>query len=389
MNAFEVRVKSERQCGPERRLHELPFSTLSWHEHQLNDLEMRARRKAAQRNVGAMRMSVRVINAFKTLAKSTRSARVQTTVEDGEADSVKPQQQDTPSALSQSLGVLIPRRDGAQHVTSYTSVTASESRDELTTIDEQDAPATHPLLTSYTDMTSQPPPRPGTSHTLRSASHPDFIRIPTARPHTRSESRLGAASSEYLENFSGTASRAVRPATKSVLRPLSAPYKMLTKYRDMDVTSRPSSRASLPTSLRASPRCTLQRPATAHTTHPHASRPHTRSAPTLRRVGSASARVSQVQHRARCPAPHPHTVDTCNTFSAINGPHTSTDSLLLGKPRDTYQHVRHTCAWYHVPGRYITPDQPYPPKRSQQRVDEAQRKLVSRLHSRSHGLLRT
>ena len=53
--------------------------------------------------------------------------------------------------------------------------------------------------------------------------------------------------------------------------------------------------------------------------------------------------------------------------ATLAGPNTSLLSLLTPRPAVSRQLV-HAAAWYQVPGRYSTVQQPYPPKRSQRRI---------------------
>ena len=189
-----------------------------------------------------------------------------------------------------------------------------------------------------------------------------------------------------MDSYSSVTVSATSPsATKRILRPQSAPYKMFQRYQLQD-SSRVacSSRASTMTSHAS------RSPSASH----QQLRRYVQSAPQLLTSSSAisrpSSRVSQDYHRSRCAAPEPHDFTSANTVSTINGPNTSTDSLLTNKPRRAAQSARaplHTSAWYHVPGRYSTSEHPYPPKRSQQRVHDAHRKLVKNLHTRSHSRL--
>ena len=74
-------------------------------------------------------------------------------------------------------------------------------------------------------------------------------------------------------------------------------------------------------------------------------------------------------HRRTCYVPGPHTVDIHNAYSIMPGPHADVHSLLGPPlcPREDWT-LQHKSAWYHVPGRYPTVEQPYPPKRSQSRL---------------------
>ena len=154
-----------------------------------------------------------------------------------------------------------------------------------------------------------------------------------------------AASSEYLDSYapspllSGT--KHVKPVqTKLVLkiaRPRTDPNKLYKRYAHSTGSTTDSSQGP------ADSRVTL-----CHTVS---------LAPTSRtRPGTTLYHL-----RRLTPAPH--------TYSSTQGPNSSLTSLLGARPapRDVFLHVHHTSAWYHVPGRYSTADQPYPPKRSQRR----------------------
>ena len=422
MNDLEIAIKYKPQYHVENRIKELPFSTLSWHESELNDLEMRARRKNAQQNVSSLRMSMKALRAFKglQLQAKRRSEQLALQVEPKPDDivvgetgqlEIKQEEGDDTQKFVRSSGVLVPAtNDGAAHVKSFVSVsslisedatTNGESRDELHTIQEIETVGDEISIPGDTDFeeeeedeeeydiaqkltsqsevirtpreTKEPSPRPIKSashyrHSLpRTAFTGDTVYIPTDRPISRSDSR--SIDTEYLDSFSAiSSSKPLTPrgdnsaTTNKVLRPKSAPYKMLQKYNNV---SNPPSRASS-----VVPRTKHRRISSA---------PPVRSG---RRESSRSARPGS--HRFKCREHTAHAFTTENTFSAINGPNASTESLLGPKPcpRNTDFQLQHTSAWYHVPGRYATMDKPYPPKRSQTRMHEAHRKLVSNLHTK-------
>ena len=86
--------------------------------------------------------------------------------------------------------------------------------------------------------------------------------------------------------------------------------------------------------------------------------------------------------------PHNSKASTTTTVTTIPSPrkphipmlHLATDNFYIGgggHEDDLGEKVKlgqrsagkgHTSAWYHVPGRYPTPEKPYPPARSQKRV---------------------
>ena len=199
---------------------------------------------------------------------------------------------------------------------------------------------------------------------------------------TQSSDKIPAASKEYLDSYSARNSRTTTTprAAKKILRPQSAPYKMFQRYQQESRAASSRASSAAVTSAAAASR-----------------RRHVESAPLIG-TDRPSSRVRQDYHRARCAQPQPHDLDSANTFSAINGPNASTDSLLwpphnrapsrAQSARASQQRQQqHTSAWYHVPGRYVTSERPYPPKRSQQRIHDAHRKLVRNLHTKSHSKL--
>lgn len=72
-------------------------------------------------------------------------------------------------------------------------------------------------------------------------------------------------------------------------------------------------------------------------------------------------------HQSHCDIPGAHSIHKSNSRTVTMGPNCSLDSLLGAArcPRDIDHEIHHKSAWYHVPGRYITPKKQYPPKRSQ------------------------
>ena len=81
--------------------------------------------------------------------------------------------------------------------------------------------------------------------------------------------------------------------------------------------------------------------------------------------------ASEGMHSKHCYRPGPHTIDIHNAYS-VSGPNSNIKSLIKEPISRQLKHDKephiHQSAWYHVPGRYPTVDQAYPPKRSQERV---------------------
>lgn len=71
-------------------------------------------------------------------------------------------------------------------------------------------------------------------------------------------------------------------------------------------------------------------------------------------------------HSSHCHIPKCHDITVSNTKS-VSGPHSDITSLLGDPPcpRPVSHKIHHRSAWYHVPGRYITPQEQYPKKRMQ------------------------
>ncbi|XP_070193118.1 uncharacterized protein [Littorina saxatilis] len=114
------------------------------------------------------------------------------------------------------------------------------------------------------------------------------------------------------------------------------------------------------------------------------------------RSWSAHTTASSVaSHVSRCLVPGPHDVVPHNDASSLTGPNAGIASLL-GPPvcprQNVYPEVHHRSAFYHVPGRYSTAIQYYPPRRSQktdgarilENVMTTKLQVASR-HQASHG----
>ncbi|XP_069142583.1 tetratricopeptide repeat protein 41-like isoform X1 [Argopecten irradians] len=87
---------------------------------------------------------------------------------------------------------------------------------------------------------------------------------------------------------------------------------------------------------------------------------------------TSASRMSRTTHssmRSRS-VMSPHAITPGNTRSITYGPNSDVSSLLgpPTTPREIKKEYHHRSAWYHVPGRYTTYTQEYPPKRSQKTV---------------------
>lgn len=116
-----------------------------------------------------------------------------------------------------------------------------------------------------------------------------------------------------------------------------------------------------------------------------------RPAGSARSIGSSlytsASGVSIASHRSSCDIPRgPHSLHVSNARTTTIGPHSSVKSLLGSTgPKDISRGIHHKSAWYHVPGRYVTSEKRYPPKRSQQRVEAKQiEKSISHLNPDPH-----
>lgn len=100
---------------------------------------------------------------------------------------------------------------------------------------------------------------------------------------------------------------------------------------------------------------------------------------------SSNSRMSLRSGYSRRSVVGPHAITPGNTQSVTTGPNSTLDSLIARSPRDMSRTIHHRSAWYHVPGRYVTSEKPFPPKRSQ-KTSEAreleQRLLTSRKSNR-------
>ena len=106
---------------------------------------------------------------------------------------------------------------------------------------------------------------------------------------------------------------------------------------------------------------------------PDMSGPSRQSMSSYRKLNSAhsskrawSGRSVTSASSSRRPVPGKHDVTLGNSRS-ISGPNSSLQSLLgqTNSPRSASVVMHHRSAWYHVPGRYVTPKVRYPSKRMQ------------------------
>ncbi|WAR26712.1 hypothetical protein MAR_012416 [Mya arenaria] len=102
---------------------------------------------------------------------------------------------------------------------------------------------------------------------------------------------------------------------------------------------------------------------------------HKRPVGSARSVGSSLytsySGTSITSHKSNCDIPRgPFSIHLSNSRTTTMGPHSSVTSLLGDTgPRDISKGIHHKSAWYHVPGRYTTPDLKHAPKRSQKRSE--------------------
>lgn len=71
-------------------------------------------------------------------------------------------------------------------------------------------------------------------------------------------------------------------------------------------------------------------------------------------------------HRSRCSETQRSPINTSDVYS-LGGPYSTLASLVRDarSPQDLIKHTHHKSTWYHVPGRYTTPMERFPRKRSQ------------------------
>ncbi|KAH9507993.1 hypothetical protein Btru_052534 [Bulinus truncatus] len=91
---------------------------------------------------------------------------------------------------------------------------------------------------------------------------------------------------------------------------------------------------------------------------------NTRSLWSGRSKGTSISSSWSGSHYSHCIVPGCHDITVSNTKSVV-GPHSDLSSLLGEGPRPGTQKVQHRSAWYHIPGRYVTPKESYPKKRMQ------------------------
>ena len=105
------------------------------------------------------------------------------------------------------------------------------------------------------------------------------------------------------------------------------------------------------------------------------------SAPPCNRTPIQSTSVSNVYHRMSCPAPDPHSINLSNSYSVVYGPNTSIESLLGCRDSPRYNNMassaHHGSAWYPPPGRYTTNKWLCPRKRLQRRANQNKLSLIN------------
>ena len=193
----------------ETRHKDRPYSSLSWHDLELNDLEMRARRRKAQKNVNAMRMSMQVITRLKGMARASRKS------SSGVVTKQKPsrdnndedtEEEGTRHSMHMQHGVLVPLKNLTDHSRPVTSPTNTDVDNELAAIQEDDESNAVTSQQAPVDPQTDPPPSPSEEATVKSQAR--------------------------------------------ILRPQSAPFKTFSKYC---AASRASSRASHSRQLHSAP----------------------------------------------------------------------------------------------------------------------------------------
>ncbi|RUS76281.1 hypothetical protein EGW08_015953 [Elysia chlorotica] len=168
----------------------------------------------------------------------------------------------------------------------------------------------------------------------------------------------------------GTASQRLQETASKksvVIRPASGSRRMFERYSSGSAGGELCAHSGNVTNLARPSTCSAKTVAARAATRA-TSAANTMSARS-RRVWSGRSVASSATsgHISRCHIPGPH--DIASSARMVNGPN-STLSSLLGEPsrprpasRPSEHH--HRAAWYHVPGRYTTPQERFPRKRMQ------------------------
>ncbi|CAL1526238.1 unnamed protein product [Lymnaea stagnalis] len=141
----------------------------------------------------------------------------------------------------------------------------------------------------------------------------------------------------------------------------------------MDITNKYSEKKIVRIRSSSAPRTLFQRYGDVDIANKHATLGKVTSARSgsNRPIWSARSRqttssYASSSHLSHCVVPGCHDITPSNVRSVV-GPHSDLKSLLgePPRPRPTSQRVHHRSAWYHVPGRYVTPQERIPKKRMQ------------------------
>lgn len=140
----------------------------------------------------------------------------------------------------------------------------------------------------------------------------------------------------------------------------------------MDITNKYSGKKMVRIRSSSAPRELFQRYGNAEAVDKHTtSKVSSANSGSHRYIWSARSRqttssYASSSHLSHCVVPGCHDVTPSNVRSVV-GPHSDLKSLLGDPPcpRPTSQRVHHRSAWYHVPGRYSTPQERVPKKRMQ------------------------
>jgi hypothetical protein len=378
-------------------------SSLSWHDAELAEFDMKLHRKQARNRTKKIQMAFKVVCNLRRLAGSKKSATSESS--DNKVLSIKEEGRasmsdftDSDARIGWTMGQfnddLDPiKENGGNNDEEYET---NDNGDYMSDIVEGDMeePKTNrnngPTDGFSVSFSEEIEKNTGEKQTSRIASRAVFkYALKSNMSETSKSSVEGKGNSkveikpvnqtEYIDSFAQQDESVTVKSSPSpqILRPQSAPFKMLQKYSSINTLN----------SMRTTP--------THRATTPHAKQQISSAPPSgnQNRQTATKSKHYRIQasvmiHNRTCSPPERHAIHSCNAASVINGPYTSTESLLSPQvPRQITQRYHHTSAWYHVPGRYPTTEQDCPPKRNQKRVDSAQKKLIRNLQSRSGNKL--